>query len=314
MSIVGIDLAIRVTPDLGVGNTPLLALPGLTSFSTSVRIYAKAEWFNPGGSIKDRPALRMIQRGLETGRLTSGRTILDATSGNTGIAYAWIGARLGYRVLLTVSSAIHPEREKILRESGAELILTDPMAGSDGAILKAREIYALDPHEYFYPDQYNNPENWRAHYDTTGPEILAQTGNSVTHFIAGLGTGGTFRGTGSRLRAEIPSVRLVAVQPDSPLHGIEGLKHMESSIVPGVFDPFLADENMSVRTEDAQAMVARIGIEDDLRIGVSGAANLVAAARVARREQREGRHATIVTVIPDDGRMTAGAGANGETQ
>src|SRR6476661_8237341 len=213
-----------------IGNTPLLRLSRFEQeVPAGVSLYAKAEWLNPGGSVKDRAAARMILEGERSGKLTRDKIILDATSGNTGIAYAMIGAARGFRVRLCVPENVTPERKKVLRAFGADVIFTDPMAGSDGAIIKVREMYAANPDLYFYPDQYNNDSNWRAHFDTTGPEILELTGGRLTHFVAGLGTSGTFVGVGRRLRAANPSVKLVSVQPDSPLHGLEGLKHMDSA-------------------------------------------------------------------------------------
>ena len=279
-----------------IGNTPLLRLQRIAG-DLPVELYAKAEWHNPGGSVKDRAAAWMIEAGERSGALRPGRTILDATSGNTGIAYAMIAAARGYRVRLCVPANVTAERLRILRAYGAELVLTDPLEGSDGAIREARRIYAADPEAYFYPDQYNNEANWRAHFETTGREILEQTQGRVTHFVAGLGTSGTFVGTGRRLRAFNPRVRLVSVQPDSPLHGLEGLKHMDSAIVPGIYDPRLADEDVRVGTEEAYAAVKRLALEEGLLVGPSSGAALVAALRVAR--QAPG--AVIVTVFPDGG-------------
>src|SRR5262245_7367373 len=229
-----------------IGNTPLIRLTGFEQGLRNVELYAKAEWKNPGGSVKDRAAARMIGDGERSGALTPDKIILDATSGNTGIAYAMIGAAKGYRVRLCVPENVTPERKRILRAFGAEVVFTSAMEGSDGAILLARAMYAESPDLYFYPDQYNNPGNWRAHYDTTGPEIIEQTGGRVTHFVAGLGTSGTFVGVGRKLREFNSSIRLISVQPDSPLHGLEGLKHMETAIVPGIYDPSLADEDVRV--------------------------------------------------------------------
>ncbi len=219
-----------------IGNTPLVRLRRFEAGLNGVELYGKAEWFNPGGSVKDRPAANMVKEGLRTGALRPGKTLLDATSGNTGIAYAMIGASEGFPVKLCVPSNVTIERKRLLHAYGAELIFTDPMDGSDGAIKEARRQVAANPDVYFYPDQYNNPANWGAHYTTTAPEILAQTDRRITHFVAGLGTSGTFMGTGRRLREEVPSVKLISFQPDSPLHGLEGLKHMETAIVPGISD------------------------------------------------------------------------------
>ncbi len=281
-----------------IGNTPLLRLQRITAhLPKKVNVYAKAEWFNPGGSVKDRAALAMIEEGERSGRLDSGKIILDATSGNTGIAYAMIGSVRGYRVRLCISSNVSPERKNILKAYGAELIFTDPAESSDGAIRMARRLYAESPDLYYYPDQYNNAINWQAHHRTTGREILAQTDGRVTHFVAGLGTGGTFIGTGRRLRDFSPRIRLISVEPDSGMHGIEGLKHMETAIVPGIYDPHLADQKMEVATEDAFAMVRRLAREEGLLTGLSSGAAAVAALRVAS-ELSEG---VIVTVFPDSG-------------
>jgi cysteine synthase B len=278
-----------------IGNTPLLRLRKFEEGLEQVELYGKAEWFNPGGSVKDRPAANMVREGLRTGALRAGKTLLDATSGNTGIAYAMIGAAKGFPVKLCVPSNVTVERKRLLHAYGAELIFTDPMDGSDGAIREARRQVAANPELYFYPDQYNNNANWRAHYETTAPEILAQTENRITHFVAGLGTSGTFVGTGRRLREALPSVKLISFQPDSPLHGLEGLKHMETAIVPGIYDPTLADEDMRVATEDAYTMVRRLAREEGLLVGISGRAALAGALKVARRV----RNAVIVTVFPD---------------
>ena len=265
-----------------VGNTPLIRLRRIERDCDGVELYAKAEWKNPGGSVKDRPALRMIQEGLASSRLTPGKTILDATSGNTGIAYAMIGAAMDYRVQLCVPENVTPERKRILRAYGAELIFTDPLEGSDGAIRAAQKLYAENPDRYFYADQYNNDFNWRAHYDTTGPEVYRQTDARLTHFVAGLGTSGTFMGTGRRLRELNPAIVLASVQPDSPLHGLEGLKHMESAIVPGIYDASLADEDVRVGTEEAYDMTRRLAQEEGLLVGISSGANLAGALKIAR--------------------------------
>jgi cysteine synthase B len=277
-----------------IGNTPLVRLEPLESNGS--RVYAKLEWQNPGGSVKDRAAARIIAEGERRGALLPGGTILDATSGNTGIAYAMIGAALGYRVRLCVPANATPERLRMLRAFGAELILTDPMEGSDGAIREARSIHQREPH-LFYADQYNNDANWRAHYDTTGAEIWEQTGGSVTHFVAGLGTSGTFTGTTRRLRAECAAVKAVSIQPDGPLHGIEGLKHMATAIVPGIYDDTLADDDLRVTTEDAQEMTRRLALEMGLFAGISSGAAASAAARVAASSPG----AVVVTIFPDGG-------------
>ena len=276
-----------------IGNTPLIRLSGFESGLRDVALYAKAEWKNPGGSVKDRPAARMIADGEQSGALTRDKIILDATSGNTGIAYAMIGAARGYRVRLCVPENVTPERKRILHAFGAEIVYTDPMDGSDGAILRAKAMYAAEPGRYFYPDQYNNPGNWRAHYDTTAPEIIEQTGGRVTHFVAGLGTSG---GAGRRLREFNPAIRLISVQPDSPLHGLEGLKHMETAIVPGIYDPSLADEDLAVGTEEAFELTRQLA-RQGLFVGISSGANLAGALRVARATS----NATVVVVFCDGG-------------
>jgi len=278
-----------------IGNTPLIKLANLVE-NPRVEIYGKAEWANPGGSVKDRPALNMILEGERTGALTRDKTIIDSTSGNTGIAYAMIAAARGYRVKLCLPKNASEERKRILEAYGAELVLTDPLAGSDGAILAVREIVAADPDKYFYPDQYNNPANWRAHYETTGVEIFEQTAGSVTHFVAGLGTSGTFVGTGRRLRELKPGVKLISMQPDSPFHGLEGLKHMETAIVPGIYDQTIADEQVEVSTEDAHDMVKLLARREGWFVGISSGANVVAALKVAERID-EG---VIVTILSDD--------------
>jgi len=278
-----------------IGRTPLVRLRRFERERPGVELYAKVEWQNPGGSVKDRAAARMILEGEASGALTHDRTILDATSGNTGIAYATIGAARGYKVALCVPDNASPERKLILRALGAELILTDPLDGTDGAIREARRLYSAEPARYFYPDQYNNDANWRAHFDTTGPEIIEQTSGRLTHFVAGLGTSGTFVGTGRRLRRFNPAIKLISFQPDSPLHGLEGLKHMASAIVPGIYDPTLADEDLRVATETAYTMVRRLAREEGLLAGVSSGAALAATLEVARRVE----HGVIVTVFPD---------------
>ena len=278
-----------------IGNTPLIRLRKFEAGLNGVELYGKAEWFNPGGSVKDRPAANMVREGLKSGALRPGKVLLDATSGNTGIAYAMIRAAEGFPVKLCVPANVTIERKRLLHAYGAELIFTDPMDGSDGAIREARKQVAANPEAYFYPDQYNNDANWRAHYDTTGPEILAQTERRITHFVAGLGTSGTFVGTGRRLREANPSIKLISFQPDSPLHGLEGLKHMESAIVPGIYDPSIADEDMRVSTEDAYTMVRRLAREEGLLVGISGGAALAGALKAARNA----RNAVIVTIFPD---------------
>jgi cysteine synthase B len=279
-----------------IGRTPLVRLSRLEP-RPGVEIYAKLESRNPGGSVKDRAASSIIRDALDRGVLTHGRTILDATSGNTGIAYAMLGAAIGFPVKLCVPSNVTRERQRLLKIYGAQVVWTDPMDGSDGAIREARRLYAADPERYFYADQYNNQANWRAHYETTGVEILEQTGRRITHFVAGLGTSGTFMGTSRRLRHEKPDVKLISMQPDSPLHGLEGLKHMATAIVPGIYDPTLADENLTIDTESAWNMLRRLAREEGLFAGVSGAAALVAARRVAATLDR----GVVVTILPDGG-------------
>ena len=284
-----------------IGHTPLLRLRKFERDCPGVEVYAKAEWQNPGGSVKDRPAARMIAEGERKGTLTPDKVILDATSGNTGIAYAMIGAARGYSVRLCVPNNVTPERKQILGTYGAELIYTDPMDGSDGAIREARRLYAEAPDRYFYPDQYNNDGNWQAHYETTGEEIIAQTNGRVTHFVAGLGTSGTFVGVGRRLRAfereQNRRIELVSVQPDSPLHGLEGLKHMDTAIVPGIYDRSLANEDLRIGTEAAYGMVRRLALEEGVLVGPSSGAALAAVLRVAKRIH----DGVIVTVFCDGG-------------
>jgi S-sulfo-L-cysteine synthase (O-acetyl-L-serine-dependent) len=260
-----------------------------------VEIYAKAEWQNPGGSVKDRAAARMIADGEASGKLRPGLTIIDATSGNTGIAYAMVGAARGYQVKLCLPENASQERKLILRAFGVELILTDPLEGTDGAIREVRRLVAEEPDRYFYPDQYSNESNWRAHYDTTAPEIIEQTGGRLTHFVAGLGTSGTFMGTGRALRRFNPAIKLISFQPDSPFHGLEGLKHMATAMVPAIYDPTLADEDLGVSSEDAYALVRRLAREEGLLVGISSGAALSATLAVARRLQQ----GVIVTVFPD---------------
>jgi cysteine synthase B len=282
-----------------IGNTPLLEI-GLAS-RPGVPVYAKAEFFNPGGSVKDRPALNMIRKGEESGQLVPGKVLLDSTSGNTGIAYAMICAAKGHPVKLCLPANASPERKQILRAYGAELVLTEPGEGSDGAFRRCQEIYNADPERYFYPNQYGNPANWEAHFETTGPEILEQTGGQLTHFIAALGTTGTFTGVTRRLRQDAPGVRCLSLQPSSPLHGVEGTKHMPTSIPPGIYDPDLADDNIWVDTEDAYEMARRLAREEGLLVGISAAANVFAAGRLAAEIARAGGTGLIVTVLCDGG-------------
>jgi S-sulfo-L-cysteine synthase (O-acetyl-L-serine-dependent) len=278
-----------------VGNTPLLELAGVSREVPGVTILGKAEWYNPGGSVKDRPALWMIRDGEKSGALRPGKTILDATSGNTGIAYAWIGASLGYEVKLCMPKNASEERKKILKAHGVEVVLTDPGEGSDGAIREARKLVAENPERYFYPDQYSNPANPRSHYESTGPEIWEQTGGEVTHFVAGLGTSGTFVGTSTRLKEYDAGIQAVSFEPDSPFHGLEGMKHMGSAIVPEIYDPSVADENLATPTEDAYEMVKRLAREEGVLVGISAGAAVATSLRVAR----EIESGVIVTVLCD---------------
>ena len=278
-----------------IGRTPLVRLQRFERETPGVELWAKAEWQNPGGSVKDRAAARMILDGEVSGALTPDRIILDATSGNTGIAYAMVGAARGYRVKLCLPDNASPERKMILRAFGAQLVLTNPLEGTDGAIREARRLKAAEPDRYFYPDQYNNDGNWRAHYDTTGPEIIEQTSGRLTHFVAGLGTSGTFIGTARRLRQFSPKIKLISFQPSGPFHGLEGLKHMESAIVPGIYDPSLADEDLRVVSERAYEMVRRLAREEGLLAGISSGAALAASLQVAKQLDR----GMVVTVFPD---------------
>jgi cysteine synthase B len=278
-----------------IGHTPLVRLPHFERMTPGVELYAKAEWQNPGGSVKDRAAARMILDGEARGALRPGLTIVDATSGNTGIAYAMVGAARGYKVRLFLPANASPERKLILRAFGAELVLTDPLEGTDGAIREVRKAVAENPEKYFYPDQYSNDSNWRAHFDTTGPEIIEQINGRLTHFVAGLGTSGTFMGTGRALRQFSPGIKLISFQPEGPFHGLEGLKHMETAIVPPIYDPSLADDDLRVSTEAAHRMVRRLAREEGLLVGISSGAALAAALQVAKG-LREG---VVVTVFPD---------------
>jgi S-sulfo-L-cysteine synthase (O-acetyl-L-serine-dependent) len=282
-----------------IGNTPLLRLRNVArDLPAGVEVFVKAEHLNPGGSVKDRPALAMILEGERSGRLYPGKTILDATSGNTGIAYAMIGAARRYPVTLCLPKNASEERKRILQIHDAEIIETDPLQGSDGAQMIAREMAARDPQKYFYADQYSNDANWRSHYDGTGREIWEQTGGRVTHFVAGLGTCGTFVGVTRRLRELNPSVRAISMEPDSPIHGLEGLKHLPTSRMPGIFDPTLADKTVEVATEEAQAMTRRLVREEGLFVGVSSGANVVAALALTRELPP---NSVVVTILCDGG-------------
>jgi len=281
-----------------VGNTPLLPLRRLgRDLPPRVKVFAKAEWFNPGGSVKDRPAINIIQTALANGNLGQGKRLLDSTSGNMGISYATFGAALGIPVTLAVPASASQERISILRVLGAEIILTDPTEGSDGAILTARQLVAEKPDLYWYANQYNNDANWQAHYKSTGPEILCQTDEQITHFVVGLGTSGTLMGTGRYLREQLPHVKIIAFQPDASFHGLEGLKHMPTAIMPAIYDPSFADETLGLVTEDAHAMLIRLAREEGLFVGISSAAAAVAALRVA--EQLD--EGVVVTLFPDAG-------------
>jgi cysteine synthase B len=281
-----------------IGNTPLLGLERVGRDFPNVEFAAKAEWFNPGGSVKDRPALSMIQAGLASGALAAGKTIIDATSGNTGIAYAMIGAALGYPVKLCLPDSASQERKRILAAFGAELVVTPGDEATDGAIRRVQQIVAADPQKYFYPDQYSNPANWQAHYRTTANEIWEQTAGRVTHFVAGLGTSGTFVGVTRRLRELNPAVRCVSLQPDASFHGLEGWKHMETAIRPAIYDDTLADENLEVGTEEAYVLVKKMAREEGLLVSPSAAAALLGCFHVAKKIPRDQR-AVIVTVFAD---------------
>src|SRR6267142_68843 len=282
-----------------IGNTPLLALRQVASgLPSGVEVLVKAEYLNPGGSVKDRAALAMILDGERSGRLYEGKVILDATSGNTGIAYAMIGAARGYSVTICLPANASSERKRMLQVLGAVTIETDPMQGSDGAQTVAREMATRDPARYFYPDQYNNDANWLAHYQGTGQEIWEQTEGRITHFVAGLGTCGTFTGVGRRLKELNPDIQLISMEPDSPIHGLEGLKHLPTSRRPGIFDPSLADRTVEIETESAQAMTRRLGREEGLFVGVSSGANVLAALTLARELSP---NSVVVTILCDGG-------------
>ncbi len=303
MDLITIQKLHTSAPQLGglesiVGNTPLLPLHKIGSqIAPQVQIYAKAEWFNPGGSIKDRPALNIIRTAIADGSLTPGKRLLDATSGNTGIAYATFGAALGIPVTLTMPSNASRERIAILRALGAELILTDAMEGADGAIRKVRELLEDHPERYFHANQYDNPANWQSHYHTTGPEIVQQTEGRITHFVAGMGTSGTMTGVGRYLKHYNPEIQLIGGQPDTPLNGIEGFKHMATAIVPAIYDENLLDQTEIISTEEARQMVRRLAHEEGVLVGVSAGANAALALRVAERLEA----GVVVTVFPDSG-------------
>lgn len=284
-----------------IGNTPLLSFRSVTAhLPQTVQIFAKAEWTNPGGSVKDRAAANIVRQAEASGRLGKGQILLDSTSGNTGIAYAMLGAAKGFKVKLFLPANASPERIAILRAYGAELVLTDPLEGSDGAIRAVRELVASDPDTYFYADQYNNPANWQAHYNSTGVEIWNQTDGQVTHFIAGLGTSGTMMGTGRRLKDYAADVQIIAIQPDSPFHGLEGLKHMPTAIKPGIYDEFFADRQMGISTEDTYVMARRLAREEGYLVGISSASAMVGALQVAEELAGRGESGVIVTLFPDN--------------
>jgi cysteine synthase B len=282
-----------------IGNTPLVRLERIPAEFPGIEICAKAEYFNPGGSVKDRAALNMVLDGERSGKLNHQRIILDSTSGNTGIAYAMIGANRGYKVRLVLPGNASPERKRILKAYGAETIFSDPNEGSDGAIRMVREIYMADPDLYFYPDQYNNPANWKAHFEHTGPEIIKQTAGRITHFVSAMGTSGTFTGITRRLRRDLPEVKCYSAQPSSGFHGLEGLKHMPTAIRPGFYDDQLADGNLWIETEDAYKMVRRLAREEGLLVGISSGCNVFAATLLARELAAKGESAMIVTVLCD---------------
>tara|TARA_B100000315_G_scaffold43532_1_gene38483 strand:+ start:12740 stop:13693 length:954 start_codon:yes stop_codon:yes gene_type:complete len=279
-----------------IGNTPLIKIQNLTKDLKNIEIYAKAECMNLGGSVKSRPALKMIEDGEKAGLLTKKKIILDSTSGNTGISYALIGKIKGYKVLLVMPENICRERKaKMAALYNAEIIYSDPLGGSDGAIVKAQEIYEANPEKYFMPDQYNNPSNWKSHYETTGPEVYNQTGRRITHFVAGIGTSGTLMGTGRFLKELNPSIQIISIEPHESLHGLEGLKHMETSIIPNLYDESFADGKISVKTEDAYAMVRNLEHEEGLQVGNSSGAAIAGALELAKRIDQ----GVIVTIFPD---------------
>jgi cysteine synthase B len=282
-----------------IGNTPLIRLDQPVRGLQGITLLGKAEWANPGGSVKDRAAAAMVRDAKARGLLTAGKTLLDATSGNTGIAFAMLGAALGFPVHLAMPTSVSPERKRILRAYGATVDWTDPDQGSDGAIRRARELAGNDPTRFYYADQYSNDSNWLAHYRTTGPEIWSQTSGQITHFIAGLGTSGTFMGTTRHLKEQNPALQAISFQPDSPFHGLEGMKHMGSAIVPAIYNPHLADRNLEVETEAAYAMAKQLARQEGLLVGISAAAAVVASLKIAREEAAAGRQAVIVTVLPD---------------
>ncbi len=284
-----------------IGNTPLIRLERMAQGLAGIEILAKAEWFNPGGSVKDRAAYNIIKEAMRSGKLAAGKVLLDSTSGNTGIAYAMIGAALDFRVTLCMPSNVSVERKRTLNAYGANIIYTDPGEGSDGAIRKARALAAAEPDKYFYADQYSNPANWQAHYQTTANEIWRQSGGRVTHFVAMLGTSGTFVGTSRRLKELNPKIRCISLQPDSAFHGIEGTKHMATAIVPGIYDPKLADEDRAVTSEAAYTMVKRLAREEGLLAGISAGGAVAGCLQIAQELTHRRQKAVMVTIFPDSG-------------
>jgi len=282
-----------------IGNTPLIRLAKVDEDLPGVEIYAKAEFFNPGGSVKDRAGLNMIQEGERSGALTKDHVLLDATSGNTGIAYAMICSIKGYRAKLVLPANASHERKQILKAYGAEMVFSDPGEGSDGAIRLCQKIFAEGAENYFYPDQYGNPANWRAHFDGTGAEIIRQTDGRVTHFVTSMGTSGTFTGTSRRLKRDVPGVKCISAQPSSGFHGLEGLKHMPTAIVPAIYDPTLADDNLWIETEDAYAMTRWLGRNEGLLVGMSSGANVHAARTVGKKLAAAGESGVVVTMLAD---------------
>ena len=299
MEINQLDVKLGSTLPERIGNTPLIRLDRPVRLLPGITLLAKAEWANPGGSVKDRAAAAMIQDARSHGRLGPGKTLLDATSGNTGIALAMLGAALGCPVRLAMPANVSPERKRILRAYGANVEWTDPDQGSDSAIRRARELAGNDPKRYCYVDQYSNDANWLAHYRGTGPEIWEQSAGQVTHFVAGLGTSGTFTGVTRRLKEYNPAIQAISFQPDSPFHGLEGLKHMGTSIVPAIYNPHLADRQLEIETEAAYAMAKQLARDEGLLVGISAAAAVVASFTIAQEEFAAGRNAVIVTVLPD---------------
>jgi len=299
MSIPGMQTRLGSSLPERIGNTPLIRLEQPVRGLEGIALLAKAEWVNPGGSVKDRAAANIVRDAIARSLLVPGKTLLDATSGNTGIAFAMMGAALGFPVHLAMPTSVSAERKQILRAYGAMVDWTDPDQGSDGAIRRARELAGNDPRKYYYADQYSNDANWLAHYQSTGPEIWQQTGGRVTHFVAGLGTSGTFMGTSRYLKEQNPAIQVISFQPDSPFHGLEGMKHMATAIVPAIYNPHLADRDLAVETEAAYVMAKRLAREEGVLVGISAAAAVVASMQIAREEVAAGRHAVIVTVLPD---------------